>query len=200
MPQFPHQCLCPSISRHQDGDGSTRRGENPPPEAAVDLGCIHQMCPNSLGPCRVPAAAEPSPTPTEARALPSASPELPAVVPLLPAKKGHRCHCQGPRSQQVTVQELLWGHLLWGGNFLLLVLCLKMQCLSSSEQLGLGAPSKGLQGHLSELWAAGAVPPTAIRHLCCSTDTAVGHLKPQQPPMHPMVLEVSSNLNDTFIL
>lgn len=40
---------------------------------------------------------------TEARAFPSASPELPAVVPLLPAKRGHRCHCQGPRPQQGTV-------------------------------------------------------------------------------------------------
>lgn len=40
-----------------------------------------------------------------------------------------------------TLQDLPWGHLLWAGNFLHLVLCLKIKFLSSSEQLGYGAPS-----------------------------------------------------------
>lgn len=42
-----------------------------------------------------------------------------------------------------TLQDLLWGHLIWGGNFLLLVLCLKIKCLSSLEQLGHGALTPG---------------------------------------------------------
>lgn len=57
------------------------------------------------GPCssRTGRGSGLSQTLTEARAFPSASPELPAVVPLLPAKRGYRCHCQGPRPQQDTV-------------------------------------------------------------------------------------------------
>lgn len=56
---------------------------------------------------------------------------------------------------------------------------------------------KGLQGHLSKLWAGGVVPPTAIRYLCFSTAIAMGHLKPQQIWMIPQVF---FNLNDIFIL
>jgi len=51
---------------------------------------------------------------TEASAFPSASPELPAVVPLLPAERGHRRHCRGADTPQdpAPVRDLLRGHPL----------------------------------------------------------------------------------------
>lgn len=63
-----------------------------------------------------------------------------------------------------TLQDLIWGHLLWAGNFLLLVLCLKIKCLSSSEQLGHGAPSpRSCQG-------AAGISLQALRWRCSDTN------------------------------
>lgn len=73
----------------------TSQFAHPPhcPEGPVTEGRSHAV--TGQGPCQVSAE-----TLTEASAFPSASPELPAVVPLLPVKRGQGRHCQGARDPQ----------------------------------------------------------------------------------------------------
>lgn len=175
----------------------------------MDLGCIHQMCPCSLlgrGSCSSRTGTGsghpkllPRPEPSQARLrssrlwflcyLPRET-WMPLPRPQTPA--GHS-----------TLQDLLWGHMLWGGHFLFLVLCLKIKCLSSSEQLGYGASSPGshqgaagtsLQALGWRCSAANSNQTSLLQHSHCHGASQT----PTKPPSRHW--KIFSNLNDTFIL